>query len=213
MPKIGRKVKIFSALEVANICGVVNQTAINWIKNGYLKAFTTPGGQYRIYAKDLAAFLDNRGMGDSGEALQVILERANWTTLLIACADMALNNRLQEEIFEALPEYTLLRAYDAFELGLKLAGEKPGFILLDKNLPGVDHDQLLRNLKRDPVFGKPYIFVMSDGSESKDSTNSEDFSENKDVGTSADLILFKPPNVRALVETIKDMEKQIDATA
>jgi len=47
---------------VANLCGVVNQTAINWIRNGYLKAFTTPGGQYRIYAEDLISFLDSRGM-------------------------------------------------------------------------------------------------------------------------------------------------------
>ena len=204
MPKIGRKVKIFSALEVANICGVVNQTAINWIKNGYLKAFTTPGGQYRIYAKDLAAFLDNRGMGDSGEALQVILERANWSSFLVACADAALNNRLQEEIFRALPEFTMLQAYDAFEVGLRLAGEKPGFILLDRNLPGVDHDQLLRNLKGDPAFGKPYVFVMSDGPKSLD---------NWESGASPDLILSKPPNVEYLVENIKNLEKHIEASA
>ena len=51
-----KRVRIFSALEVANLCGVVNQTAINWIKTGHLKAFTTPGGQFRIYAEDLIAF-------------------------------------------------------------------------------------------------------------------------------------------------------------
>ena len=84
MSKGGRRVRIFSALEVANICGVVNQTAINWIRNGHLKAFTTPGGQYRIYAKDLAAFLDNRGMSASGEVLQVMIENANWNTFLVA---------------------------------------------------------------------------------------------------------------------------------
>ena len=56
MAKSIKKIRIFSALEVANLCGVVNQTAINWIRNGYLKAFTTPGGQYRIYAEDLMAF-------------------------------------------------------------------------------------------------------------------------------------------------------------
>lgn len=33
MAKKTSKVKIYSALEVANICGVVNQTAINWIRN------------------------------------------------------------------------------------------------------------------------------------------------------------------------------------
>ena len=34
MVKKRKRIKIYSALEVANICGVVNQTAINWIKNG-----------------------------------------------------------------------------------------------------------------------------------------------------------------------------------
>ncbi len=60
MSRSDKKVNIFSALEVANICGVVNQTAINWIRNGHLKAFTTPGGQYRIYAEDLVDFLNAR---------------------------------------------------------------------------------------------------------------------------------------------------------
>ena len=52
MSKDINKTIVYSALEVANICGVVNQTAINWIRNGYLKAFSTPGGQYRIYLDD-----------------------------------------------------------------------------------------------------------------------------------------------------------------
>ena len=216
MPKIGRKVKIFSALEVANICGVVNQTAINWIKNGYLKAFTTPGGQYRIYAKDLAAFLDNRGMSDSGEALQVLLERANWNILLIATADMALNNYLQKEIYEALPEFVLLRAYDGFEMGLRLAGEKPGFILLDRDLPGVEHERLLRVLKKDAVFGKPFVFLMIDGTKSREAKKSGDFSEHinsGESGDSADKIFTKPPNVVTLIDLIKDLGKQTEAIA
>ena len=96
MTKYGRKVKIFSALEVANICGVVNQTAINWVKNGYLKAFVTPGGQYRIYAKDLAAFLDKRGMADSGETLNVILERADCNIIAAAVGDQAFGDLLKE---------------------------------------------------------------------------------------------------------------------
>ena len=62
MGKKEKKIRIYSALEIAYICGVVNQTAINWIKKGYLKAFITPGGQYRVYAEDLYEFLKSRGM-------------------------------------------------------------------------------------------------------------------------------------------------------
>ena len=198
MPKIGHKVKIFSALEVANICGVVNQTAINWIKNGYLKAFTTPGGQYRIYAKDLAAFLDNRGMGDSGEALQVLLEKADWKALLIASSDQELSNRLRDELFGLLPDFSVFQAFDGFELGLRLTGEKPGFILLDWDLPGISHNKLLQLLKGDPGFGKPFVFAMGDEIE---------------TGDIVDRVFTKALNSEVLVEAIKDLEKQTSATA
>ena len=60
--KFKKKMRIYSALEVANICGVVNQTAINWIRNNHLKAFVTPGGQYRVYHDDLVTFMKDRGM-------------------------------------------------------------------------------------------------------------------------------------------------------
>jgi excisionase family DNA binding protein len=201
VPKIGRKVKIFSALEVANICGVVNQTAINWIKNGHLKAFTTPGGQYRIYAKDLAAFLDNRGMNDSGEALQVLLERSNWSNLLIAVSDIALNNRIRDEIAAAFPDFTIVQAFNAFDMGFKLAGEKPGLIFLDGELTGIESNKLLQLLKGDPVFGKPFIFLLDNNFD----TNA--------LHESADGILAKPPNIEDIIKTIKGLEKQAETSA
>jgi len=203
VPKIGRKVKIFSALEVANICGVVNQTAINWIRNGYLKAFTTPGGQYRIYAKDLAAFLDNRGMADSGDVLQVLLERANWGILLIAIQE-AENNRLRDELGAFMPDFSFIQAYDGFDLGFKLASEKPGFILLDRDLPGVNFQKLLQLLKEDPVYGKPFIFMI----ESNSGTGASAVLKNY-----IDKTFNKPANSEAIFSVIKEFEKQAEAIA
>ena len=60
--KSDEKSVVYSALEVARICGVVNQTSINWIKNGHLKAFKTPGGQFRVYPDDLVEFMKMRDM-------------------------------------------------------------------------------------------------------------------------------------------------------
>ncbi len=76
MTKRAKKQRLFSALEVANICGVVNQTAINWIKNGHLNAFTTPGNQYRVYPEDLVAFLEERGMKVPPEVREAAEEKA-----------------------------------------------------------------------------------------------------------------------------------------
>ena len=195
MPRNGRLVRIFSALEVANICGVVNQTAINWIRNGHLKAFTTPGGQYRIYAKDLAAFLEKRGMGASGDVLQVMMENANWCTLLIA-AEQPVNNQLKLEIEKLLPEYEIIQAFDWFEIGRKFTEEKPGFVLLDAELPGMDISKLINTVKEDPFFGKPNILLLTDGSSQV---------------RNADVVLTKPLDLNKLGTIIRGLEQQLPA--
>ena len=193
MPRGRRRVRIFSALEVANICGVVNQTAINWIRNGHLKAFTTPGGQYRIYAKDLAAFLDKRGMSASGEVLQIMTENANWDIFLIA-AHPSINNNLKAEIESLLPGHSIVQAFDWFEVGRKITEEKPGFVLLDTELSGVDISGFIQTVKSDPVFGNPYIFLLTDG-------NSH---------LVADHLFVKPLDINQFATVMKGFEKQSD---
>jgi len=199
--KGGRKVRIFSALEVANICGVVNQTAINWIRNGHLKAFTTPGGQYRIYAKDLAAFLDKRGMSASVEVLQIITENANRNTFLLASAHST-NDGLKRSIENLLPDYSVIQAHDWFEIGRKITEEKPGFVLLDADLPGVDIFRFIQTVKEDPVFGRPCIFLL---------TGDHGTEVHKAEGTfQADLLFTKPLDLGKLEAVMKGFEKQFD---
>jgi excisionase family DNA binding protein len=195
----GRKVRIFSALEVANICGVVNQTAINWIKSGHLKAFTTPGGQYRVYAKDLAAFLGKRGLDASEEALHVILENANWNTLLIAGADTELSMVLKKGIQRDFPEIEVIQAFDGFETGKALAEKRPGFILLDPEFPGVDCRKLIEVIRGDLSFGKPFILVIGD------SGSGESF------GNEVAAVFPKPPDLEQIAKAIRDLERQIDS--
>ena len=191
MPKGRRRVRIFSALEVANICGVVNQTAINWIRNGHLKAFTTPGGQYRIYAKDLAAFLDKRGMSASGEVLQIMTENANWDTFLIA-AHSSINDNLKNQVTGFLHGYSIIQAFDWFEIGRKITEEKPGFILLDAELSGVDIARFIQTVKEDPIFGRPNIFLLS----------------NNNLQYEVDLLLSNPPDLGRLEAAMRDFERQ-----
>jgi excisionase family DNA binding protein len=193
----GRRVKIFSALEVANICGVVNQTAINWIRNGHLKAFTTPGGQYRIYAKDLAAFLEKRGMGASEEALHVIMANANWDTLLIAGSDTELSGLLKGGIEKDFPGMEVIQTFDGFETGRKLTERKPGFILLDGDFPGVDCQKLITTIKNDLSFGKPFIMVLGEFS--------------SDPGNEASAVFPKPPDLNQITAAIRGFERQIDS--
>jgi excisionase family DNA binding protein len=193
-------------LEVANICGVVNQTAINWIRNGHLKAFTTPGGQYRIYAKDLAAFLDKRGMSDSGEALQVMMENANWNSILIAAGDKLTGDSLKTEIGKLFPDYEILQAFNWFEVGRKLTEEKPGFVLVDAGLPGFSIAKFIHAIKNDIFFGKPHVFLMTDGDACGDMEPSEYESEYE----GADAVFPKPLDMGKFESLLRGLEKQAD---
>jgi two-component system, OmpR family, response regulator len=161
MAKNSKKVRIYSALEVANICGVVNQTAINWIKIGYLKAFTTPGGQYRVYSEDLVGFLRGRGMKIPDELKEFAGDMVTSMKVLIVDDDRALNNLLKQYLEKHFPGFLFLQAFDGFEAGSVIATEKPGLILLDIDLPGINGHEICRKLKGDNSLGKPKIIVIS----------------------------------------------------
>lgn len=156
-----KRIQIFSALEVANMCGVVNQTAINWIRNGYLKAFNTPGGQYRIYKDDLLQFIEKRGMRVPDVLVESTEPEADWKSLIVIDDDLGLNNAITSYITKNLPDFTVLQSMDGFDAGAQLVAKKPGFVILDLALPGVNGQEICKRIKTDPAFGRPYIIVIT----------------------------------------------------
>ncbi len=156
-----KRIKIYSALEVANICGVVNQTAINWIRNNYLKAFTTPGGQYRVYKDDLIAFIKERGMRVPDSLQQEAVNEADWKTVLVVDDDLVLNKAISTYLAKNLEGFTIIQATDGFDAGALLAQKKPGFVILDLALPGVNGKEICKRIKQDVTFGKPYVIVVT----------------------------------------------------
>jgi two-component system, OmpR family, response regulator len=195
MAKENRKVRIFSALEVANICGVVNQTAINWIKSGYLKAFTTPGGQYRVYSDDLHRFLVDRGMRIPVELEDALASEQRPRKLLIVDDDRELNNLLRKFLTRSIPEYEIGQAYDGFEAGRLLAESKPGVVILDINLPGVDGHRLCQTMKSDPSLGNPIVVAISGLSDPD--------TEASILREGADSFLAKPLDLESLASRIR----------
>ena len=45
--------------QAARYCYVSNATILNWIKQGKLTAYTTPGGHFRIRLPDFLSFLES----------------------------------------------------------------------------------------------------------------------------------------------------------
>ncbi|ADK82836.1 response regulator [Sediminispirochaeta smaragdinae] len=196
MAKNGKKVRIFSALEVANICGVVNQTAINWIKSNHLKAFTTPGGQYRIYAEDLLSFLEERGMRIP-EELEDLQRQKDQDKVLIIDDDRELNDMLKQFFSRKMPDWQISQAFDGFEAGVVLSREKPDIVILDIDLPGVNGHQLCTKIKKDESLGSPVIISVSG---LDDEAESE-----KIISEGADAFFAKPVDFGSLLAAVQDL--------
>ncbi len=194
MSKNDKRIRIYSALEVANICGVVNQTAINWIKNNHLKAFTTPGGQYRIYAEDLLEFLQSRNMRIPEELLELTRDSEK-RSILIIDDDRDLNGMLREIIIRKLPEFNVAQAYDGFEAGRLLAETDPVCVVLDIDLPGINGHKLCTRMKEDPSLNKPLIISISGLDPGVDGQQI--------LEEGADAFFPKPVDFDALIETLK----------
>lgn len=201
MSKNVKKVRIFSALEVANLCGVVNQTAINWIRNGYLKAFTTPGGQYRIYSEDLRAFLEARGMHIPAELEAPYRDDVDWSTVLIVDDDAELNDITRRFFEKKIPDFAVLQAFDGFEAGRLVSEKRPGYVVLDINLPGIDGHAICRKIKEDPAFGKPFIIAVTgmDHPEEKE----------KMLLDGADAFFAKPLDFDELTRTVSEFAGKV----
>lgn len=201
MTKKPKKIRIFSALEVANLCGVVNQTAINWIRNSYLKAFITPGGQYRIYQEDLLEFLNERGMKIPSELENSTKNDIDWSTVAIIDDDHDINNVIKRIIEKAGFQLKIIQAYDGFGAGALITEKRPGFIILDIDLPGIDGNKICGKLKMDSTYGKPFVITITG-------------LDNPDIGdralkSGADAFLQKPLNFDQLTSILGDFVKAV----
>jgi excisionase family DNA binding protein len=200
MARNDKKVRIFSALEVANICGVVNQTAINWIKNGYLKAFTTPGGQYRVYSEDLKDFLSSRNMRMPKELLELTEGRTVFQKILIVDDDVSLNNMVKQFLEKKFADFSVIQAFNGFEAGKLVAEEKPGLIILDVDLPGINGHELCKRIKADKSLGGPRILTI---------TGLDDPVVKEEImREGADAFMAKPLDFDELPEVIFDLLKK-----
>jgi excisionase family DNA binding protein len=185
MKKKDEKIKTFSALEIANFCGVVNQTVVNWIKGGHLKAFITPGGQYRIYSEYLIEFLQRRKM-KIPEGLLPFL-KGEIKKILIADADKNFLQQLKEKIEQDFPDCVIFTSTSGFDAGVLVATKKPEYIIISENMKDIAIEKL-RELpwkdEDDSMFPINYKIIYI--KDNKTDNNTEDLYK------TADIVLTKP---------------------
>jgi PleD family two-component response regulator len=196
-------VRLFSALEVANICGFKNQTAINWIKRGNIKAFTTPGGQYRVYPEDLLSFMESRNMKIPQELLSFRAEDGSIQKALIISADENHNSRIRQTLCNNFPGFTILLAFNGLEAGKILAEEKPSLVILDLSLPGFNEPTICKKIKTLLNDNAAKILILA---ETRDNRVKATI-----LANGADAFLTKPLNDEELVDVITSFTPEFPA--
>lgn len=186
---------MYSALEVAKLCGVVNQTAINWIRNNHLKAFNTPGGQFRVYPEDLVEFMKGRNIQIPPELRTACYGDAFVPrSILIVDDDRGLNSVVAKFFEKKIENISVFQAFDGFEAGSLMTEKQPGILLLDLDLPGIDGFDLCRKIHENGKFGNPAIIVITA------LENEEIESKVKELGVHS--FMKKPLDLKNLVDTI-----------
>ena len=193
MKKKDDKIKTFSALEIANICGVVNQTVINWVKGGHLKAFVTPGGQYRIYSEDLIIFMQRRNMKIPHELIPFVKGKK----ILIADADDKFLQSLKAQIEQNHPDYNIFAASNGFDAGVLIATKKPEYMIVSENIRDITIVKLRELFGYDQsMFPGNYKIIYI-----KETDNTTE-----DLSKSADLVLIKPIDILKISSFINDVK-------
>lgn len=198
MPKNSSTHIVFSALEVANICGVVNQTAINWIRSEHLKAFKTPGGQFRVYLDDLIDFMEKRNMRVPQHLKELYEEGSSeQASVLIVDDDKGLNSVIAKFLEKSHEKLVVYQAFDGFEAGAQFVDKKPRCVLLDLDLPGVNGFELCKKIKNSEDYGKPLVCII---------TALEDESLEKELKEMGAVDFFsKPLDLVKLAERVKKL--------
>ena len=132
MENIGEE--ILNTTEACKFLKVSHSTMKNYLRTGKIKAFTTPGGHYRIYKKDLMEFIN--ASNKSGKKKILIVDD---DVDILELMDSVLNTE----------NYNVITVCDAVKLGIKVITEKPDLILLDIMMPSIDGYEVCRALKED----------------------------------------------------------------
>jgi len=147
---------MLSTGQVAKLCGFSPTSVSNWVRSGKLKAYSTPGGQYRIRRDDLLAFLRRFRMlvppslEESHPTRIMVIEGHEPAQQVIATALLRSDLRCQTRYFAG-----------ACQACIELASFRPDLIIVDLHLPDVDGLDVCREVKKNPKTQDARILVIA----------------------------------------------------
>ena len=136
--------RFFTTSEVARYCAVTNDGVLKWIKSAKLRAFSTPGGHYRVSAEDFRAFLEKFDIPVDEAFFQGSQrERA----ILVVDDEPNIRDIVSRLLKELDPTMRIEEACDGYEAGIKIGSLQPDLVIMDVMMPRVDGISLCRSIR------------------------------------------------------------------
>lgn len=190
--------KPLSTTKVARHCHVSHAAVCNWVKAGKLKAYRTPGGQYRIEPSVLVAFMKDHGMPISEELCPKRAKR------VVVVDD---EPQVVDVAARALgPEgagYEVETAGDGYAAGRLVHSFLPDVVLLDIRMPDIDGFAVCENIKNDPATAHTKVLIITAHA------TEENIERLKALG--AEGFLEKPFELSTLVSMVEGLIGKADA--
>jgi len=173
--------RFFTTSEVARYCAVTNDGVLKWIKSAKLRAFSTPGGHYRVSAEDFRTFLKRFDIPiDESFFRGTSRERS----VLIVDDEPDIREVVRRWLKELDEDLRVEEACDGYEAGIKIGSMKPDLVILDVMMPRVDGISLCQSIKDNPKTQDVKVLAIT--------AFPEQDNVRKMYGAGADLCLIKP---------------------
>lgn len=173
--------RFFTTSEVAHYCAVTNDGVLKWIKSGKLRAFSTPGGHYRVAMDDFRAFLEKFEIPIDENFFRGAQKSR---TILVVDDEPDIRDIVKRILSEVDPPLRVEEAGDGYEAGIKVGSLHPDLIVMDVRMPRVDGLSLCRSIRQNPETRRIKIIAITAFPEQ------DIIRRMYDVG--ADLCLIKP---------------------
>jgi len=184
--------KPLSTTKVAKHCHVSHAAVCNWVKAGKLKAYRTPGGQYRIEPAVLVAFMKDHGMPIPEELAPKGTKR-----IVVVDDEPEILDLATRALGAEGAGYEVETAGDGYTAGRLVHSLKPELVLLDIRMPGIDGIAVCQNIKNDPTTRHTRVLVVTAYG------TPENIRRLKEAG--AEDFIDKPVEVSALLARVEEM--------
>jgi excisionase family DNA binding protein len=175
--------------EAAKVCGVGRSTMWRWVKSGNVKTAVTLGGQHRISKANLKSFIAEN------QVYPLLSNSSSKEKILIVDDDIQIQKLFSKVL--SLNGYQTEVASDGFEAGVKIMSFKPGVILLDLHMPGMDGFEVCKKVKENPATAHIKILVITG--------YGSDENRERVMGAGADDYLAKPVSGTTLIEHVENL--------